>query len=115
MSCIEACDSYADDMRKPARARPVDLAPAPWPERPANDPIGEVARRFAVNVRSALRGRSLRSVAAAADVDHATISRILAGQVWPDLSTIARLERTLSVTLWPLGVTPADDGGSGAR
>lgn len=87
-------------MDKPSRKRPADLAPAPWPETPSADPVGEIARQFVVQLRQAIGTRSVRSVAAAARLDHATVVRVLAGQVWPDLSTIARLELALDTALW---------------
>jgi hypothetical protein len=90
-------------MGRTARAKPAALAPAPWPDVPSVDPIGEVARRFAVNVRQAVGTRSIRSVADASGVTHTTLLSVLAGQVWPDLETIAKLERGLEAQLWPLG------------
>lgn len=86
-----------------ARDRPVELAPAPWPDIASEDPVGEVARRFVVNLRRAIDSKSLRSVAVMSGVSHVTIINILSGRVWPDLATIARLEYGLGVSLWPLG------------
>ncbi|WP_158613392.1 helix-turn-helix transcriptional regulator [Frigoribacterium sp. PhB160] len=40
-------------------------------------------------------------MAEAAGVTHTTLLSVLAGQVWPDLETIAKLERGLGVALWP--------------
>lgn len=84
--------------------RPAELAPEPWPEQPSVDPVGEIARQFVLQLRAALGGRSVRSVAREAGLDHATVVRVLAGQVWPDLATIARLELALDASLWR--VTP---------
>ena len=56
---------------------------------------------FAFNLKAAIGDRSLRAAAAATGVDHTTILRILDGQAWPDLYTIARLERGLGAQLWP--------------
>ncbi|UWD79223.1 helix-turn-helix domain-containing protein [Curtobacterium flaccumfaciens] len=84
-----------------ARPRPVDLAPAPWPTKMSPDPVGEIARQFAVRLRAALGERSIRSASADAGVNHATVIRILAGEVWPDLGTIAKLELSLGAELWP--------------
>ena len=68
---------------------------------PAADPIGEVARQLAVNLRAAIGSRSLRAAAEAAGVDHSTIMAILQGRTWPDLYTLARLEQGLEADLWP--------------
>lgn len=109
-------------MNKPSRKRPVELAPAPWPDGPSEDPVGEIARQFVVQLRSVLGDRSLRSVAAKAGLDHATIVRVLAGQVWPDLATIARLELALDASLWRVTLpdartqrTPELDGAPSAQ
>ena len=88
-------------MDKPSRALPKELAGEPWPDVTSSDPLGEVARQFVVNVRDAIGERSIRSIAAAAGMSHGTLLNVLAGRVWPDLYTIARLEATLDVALWP--------------
>ncbi|PYY32510.1 hypothetical protein [Curtobacterium sp. MCBD17_030] len=92
---------YAFGMGRPMRALPVELADAPWPEVPSSDQFGEIARQFVLNVRDAMAGRSLRAVAADAGIGHVTLQRVLAGQAWPDLVTIARLEVGLDAALWP--------------
>lgn len=97
------------------RAKPVALAPSPWPDVPSDDPVGEVARKFAINVRDAVGNRSLRSVAEASGLTHVTLLNILGGKVWPDLSTIARLENGLGVQLWPkrdVGASPNRPAGA---
>jgi transcriptional regulator with XRE-family HTH domain len=71
------------------------------------DPIGEVARHFTLNLREAIGSKSVRGVADAAGINHATLLGILAGRTWPDLATIAKLERGLGVDLWP-GRLPDD-------
>lgn len=88
-------------MGRPARALPVELAPTPWPQSPSSDPFGEIARQFVLNLRDAMAGRTLRDVAADAGIGHVTLQRILTGQAWPDLQTIARLEVGLDAALWP--------------
>lgn len=88
-------------MGRPSRALPVELAGSPWPDTSSSDPFGEIARQFVLNVRDAMSGRSLRSVAADAGIGHVTLQRVLAGQAWPDLQTIARLEVGLDAALWP--------------
>jgi transcriptional regulator with XRE-family HTH domain len=61
----------------------------------------EVAAAFVRNLREAMGERSLREVAGLAGLVHTTVMRILAGQVWPDLSSIARLERACGASLLP--------------
>jgi Helix-turn-helix len=87
-------------MSRPARPHPRELA-ADWPSVPGVDPIGEVARLFANNVREAIGDRSLRAAAADTGVDHTTILAVLEGRTWPDLATIAKLELGFGVDLWP--------------
>jgi len=65
------------------------------------DPIGEVARRFAENLRVAIGDSSLRTVAELTGVDHSTIQSILQGRAWPDTYTLAKLELGLKTPLWP--------------
>lgn len=88
-------------MGRPARALPVELAPTPWPETQSPDPFVEIARQFVLNLRDAMAGRTLRDVAAICGVGHVTLQRVLTGQAWPDLHTIARLEVGLDAALWP--------------
>ena len=87
-------------MSRPSRLHPRELVEN-WPDMPSVDPTAEVARQLAANLRAAIGDRSLRSAARETDVDHATISAILNGRTWPDLYTIAKLERGLSADLWP--------------
>lgn len=56
---------------------------------------------MALNLRAAIGDRSLRAAAEAAGVDHSTIQAILQGRAWPDLYTLAKLERGLDAELWP--------------
>ena len=87
-------------MPRPTRPSPRELTPS-WPDESATDAAGEVARRLAANLRSVIGERSIRSVAAHAEVNHATLLAILAGRVWPDAYTIATLESALGADLWP--------------
>ena len=87
-------------MSRPSRSQPRERAPG-WPDVPAVEPVAEVARRFAENVREAIGDRSIRAAARAAGVDHATIIAVLQGRVWPDLETIAKLELGFGRDLWP--------------
>lgn len=88
-------------MTKQPRAQPRELAGDPWPDAPATDALGEVARQFVLNLRTAIGARSVRSVASDAGMSHGTLLNVLNGRVWPDLYTIARLEATLQTGLWP--------------
>ncbi len=83
------------------RQSPAELAGQPWPDVPSDDPLAEVARQFVVNVRDAMGGRSVRSVAAEVGMGNVTLLTVLAGKAWPDLATIARLEAGLDAELWP--------------
>lgn len=49
----------------------------------------------------AQRGLSLRAVAVPAGIDPTSLSRLITGKVVPDLATIANLELSLDVDLWP--------------
>lgn len=86
------------------RLKPNELVTA-WPDGPARDAIGEVARVFAANLRQAIGTRSIRGAAEACGMNHATLIGILEGRAWPDMETIAKLERGLDAALWP-GHTP---------
>lgn len=39
-------------------------------------------------------------MAAAAGIHHVTLLRVLAGDSWPDIATLARLEIALDAKLW---------------
>ncbi len=54
------------------------------------------------------RGLSLRAAASPAGIDPTSLSRLLTGKVVPDLGTIAGLEQSLEVDLWPGRVNPAE-------
>jgi len=90
--------------------RPERTAPAArcvnWPLVPSDDEIAEVARRLVLNLREAMADRSTREVAAVTGVDRVTLSTILNGQSWPDIATLAKLERGLG-SLWPRGAEGA--------
>jgi lambda repressor-like predicted transcriptional regulator len=87
-------------MARSERARPAALTDA-WPGTPSASPIGEVARLFVVNLRRAIGERSIRAAAEECGLHHATLLGILEGRTWPDLETIAKLERGLTADLWP--------------
>ncbi|WP_372968413.1 multiprotein-bridging factor 1 family protein [Microbacterium sp.] len=81
------------------RATPAMLSSG-WPEGASADPAGEAARRFALNLRTAIEGRSVRALARSAGLDEGTIRKILLGESWPDLRTIWNLESALNVELY---------------
>jgi hypothetical protein len=85
---------------KEARKKPRELTSS-WPDAPSSDVVGEVARLFAVNLRSAIGSKSIRAVATDCDLSHATILHILSGEIFPDLTSIARCEHGLKTDLWP--------------
>jgi len=87
-------------MSRPARSSPRERSES-WPDVKSEDPSGEIARQFSVNLRDAIGALSLRAASVRTGVDHSTILSILQGRVWPDLDTIAKLERGLGVNLWP--------------
>lgn len=72
-----------------------------WPTVSSENPIGEVARQFANNLRDAIGDRPVREVARELGMNHTVLRSILVGDVWPDLYTIARLEQGLGKDLWP--------------
>lgn len=72
-----------------------------WPDEPMENPQQEVARRLALNLTAAIGDRSIRSVALDAGLDPRTVSRVIAGTIWCDILTLAKLEEYLDVALWP--------------
>jgi hypothetical protein len=87
-------------MARTHRDQPRQLTSA-WPDVPSEDPVGEVARQLALNLQTAIGDRSLRSIASLCGVTHVTIAAILAGKIWPDTATLARLELGIDADLWP--------------
>ncbi|MFT3659937.1 MAG: helix-turn-helix transcriptional regulator [Gordonia sp. (in: high G+C Gram-positive bacteria)] len=81
----------------------VDHAPAP----------AVAARRLAQNLRRALDEQtvSLRALAVRVGVDHATISRVIAGRRYCDIATLAKLEAGLGTPLWPPYRQPSGHAG----
>jgi hypothetical protein len=60
------------------RETPAELTEA-WPDTPSRDSSGETARKFALNLREAIRDRSVRSVADVAGINEGTIRNVLSG------------------------------------
>lgn len=87
-------------MPKIPRRIPSDLTEN-WPESPSSDVAGEKARQLSLNLRKAIGGDSVRSIADIAGLDERTLRNILSGARWPDLRTIALLEGALKTPLWP--------------
>ncbi|WP_431934593.1 helix-turn-helix domain-containing protein [Nonomuraea jabiensis] len=89
-------------------AAPRDLAenPQAWPHADlARHPAAAVVQQIAATLAGILAERrlSLRGLAAASGVNRQSIADLLAGRSWPDVATIALLETTLTVRLWPEG------------
>lgn len=103
---------YAAAVPRTSRKRPNELTPE-WPSTPSEVLAGEYARRFALRLRDVIGEDSVRALARDADVAPGAIRKILEGQTWPDLRTIAKLESTLGTVLWP--TAPEGDSTSGVR
>ena len=88
-------------MARPTRKTPAELCPEPWPSVASDDQVAEVARRFAIGLRDAMGAESVRTFAGRAGLHHTTLGAVLNGQAWPDLETIAKIERGLKETIWP--------------
>ncbi|KQW08189.1 hypothetical protein ASC66_04455 [Leifsonia sp. Root4] len=95
-------------MPRTARRKPNEIVRS-WPTVKSEDPVGEVARRFTLNLREAIGERSIRAAARAADLSHVTLVAILEGRTWPDMETIAKLELFLDADLWPGRQKPSSD------
>lgn len=87
-------------MPRPFRSSPSERTKK-WPDVPSDDTSGEVARQFVLNLQGAMDGMSLRAAEELTGVDHSSIQGILQGRTWPDLETIARLEKGFRTVLWP--------------
>jgi hypothetical protein len=90
--------------------RPVDFfSDGAWPgnvDTYADGPAA-VAGSLVRRLKEAIGDRSVRSVASEAGIAHTTLTRLLAGQTWPDLVTIVQLEKALDTALWPGAEQPA--------
>ncbi|MEZ5272920.1 MAG: helix-turn-helix transcriptional regulator [Ilumatobacteraceae bacterium] len=67
--------------------------------------MAEVARLFAVRLRTAIGEHGIRETARTTGIAHPVLSRILNGTGWADTHTLARLEHTLNTALWPAHAT----------
>jgi len=88
-------------MPRASRSTPEELAPAPFPTIASDDPVVEVARKFAIALKAETDASTVRAVAEACDLNHATLLAVIKGRTWPDMLTIAKLERGLGKDLWP--------------
>lgn len=92
-------------VRRRRHVRPTEwLTTGVWPQgHLALDapPEARVARAIAIELNHVLLGRSLRALAADADLAHTTIYDLLAGKTYGDVITVARLEAALDRSLWP--------------
>lgn len=90
--------------RRP-RTRPNAGAGSNWLADPFADPVQETARRFVINLQSAIdarfEGESGRTIAGILEVDHNSLRKILAGVSYPDLVFIVRMETKFNKRLWP--------------
>ncbi|WP_157421513.1 helix-turn-helix transcriptional regulator [Agromyces sp. Leaf222] len=86
-------------MGRTPRESPRELTSS-WPDVPCDDPAGEIARQFVLKLVQATDGQSIRAVAEKAGVNEGTIRRVIAGESWPDLRTIARVEISLKKRLY---------------
>jgi hypothetical protein len=91
--------------RRGAKGAPRDfLASGTWPDGKLKKDA-PVAVRYAqavtVNLRSALNGRSISSVAEAVDIARSTLHDLVSGRTWPDFQTLVKLEQYLEARLWP--------------
>lgn len=80
------------------------LAAGDWPdgELVVEAPPGaEYALHISRVLRDALAERSQTDVAERADLSRSTLHDIVHGRTWPDVVTLAKLESTLHVRLWP--------------
>lgn len=94
-------------MVRPKPGSPASLYPG-WPDS-LDDmaPDHAAIQAMVINLRRERnRYRSIKRVAEKSGVASSTISDVLAGNTWPSLETMARLEVGLEVRLWP-GANPA--------
>lgn len=77
-----------------------------WPDAvlAADAPVSAFyGQTLAANLQKVMeaRGLTLRVLGDKSGVAHTTVSRVLRGRVLPDMGTIARLEATLGVQVFP--------------
>lgn len=75
-----------------------------WPDAALEDhPPARIIQQVSRNLRDVMTGLELsaNALAKASEVNRQCIANVLAGRVWPDMLTVASLETTLEVILWP--------------
>jgi DNA-binding phage protein len=89
---------------KPYRAPRDWVADGDWPDArfyaDTPDVVGyaaEIARRLGAVVRAVNK----TELSTSAEIERSTLYDVLAGRTWPDIITLAQLERLLEVRLWP--------------
>jgi hypothetical protein len=102
-------------MARPTRRSPRGhVVSGEWPlAKLDGDPAAEAAQGFAARLAAAAGELSLRGVEAATGVDHDSVARILRGDTWPDIATVAKLEHGLAADLWPGRMLPKAEGPEG--
>lgn len=98
-------------MGRTVRARPVDLAPSPWPSARSDDALGEYARLWVLRLIEVVADRSIRSVAQGAAC---TIrrwmgsSRAVCGLIWRRSRSLNGRSVRFSILSWVLGGSNSD-------
>ena len=104
MNCAGRCSTVGAVGRQDIAGSPRDyMVEGTWPTGTlATDAPPEAMLLAAISQRLAetLHGRSLRQVAAEANLSIGTLSNITTGKSWCDVVTLARLERVLGASLW---------------
>jgi DNA-binding phage protein len=83
--------------------RPLDyVVHGEWPTAQLSGPgVVMYAQLFAQKLQLAIGTRGVRDVARGAALSHSTLLAVLHGERWPDMVTVAKLEESLNVNLWP--------------
>lgn len=97
-----------DDVRNDQVPRTF-VSSGTWPdvELAPGAPLGaHYGRRIAQTLKRLMteRGLTQRDVAERSGVTHNTVGRVLRGTVYPDLATLARLERAFDADIYPAGL-----------
>lgn len=77
-----------------------------WPDaviRPGAPLAVHYMREIAVKIRDTMdeRGLNAPDVAKMAGLERSTVRVVLAGNTWPDMVTLLKIEQALGITLWP--------------
>ena len=78
---------------------PKDLTSS-WSDKRSVDAAGEAPHRFGVHLCAAMGDSSIRSVAADAGVEDASLRRVPSVAAWPHVRTTVLLEESLGVCLY---------------